>query len=378
MGFSTALLLLAIIHAMAGIAAASRATKPIPATVAALVVAGASTIAATVVWLAATDWFGIFALSHVLYLAATVTVPVIAVAALGVAIRRRDDRVVARRWGAIGMLGLVPGVLGLYATHIEPGWLRVDRQELVTATGTAFRIGVLADVQNTTIGDHERDALQRLIDADVDLLLVPGDLWQMSDDRIEEVWPIYRTYVEAMVAGVGAVVIVEGDTDDVGQLRRVVDGTGAHLLADDHIDLIINGAPVRVGGTVLRSTYGPTDAAIEMLADLTAVDEETFTILLSHRPDAIEDLTTPVDLVVSGHTHGGQIAVPFFGPLVTFSDVPRAVAAGGLHEIDGQPIYVSTGVGLERGTAPQVRFNVRPSVGVIDVVADQSAASSAG
>ena len=378
MGFSTALLLLAIIHAMAGIAAASRATKPIPATVVALVVAGASTIAATVVWLAATDWFGIFALSHVLYLAATVTVPVIAVAALGVAIRRRDDRVVARRWGAIGMLGLVPGVLGLYATHIEPGWLRVDRQELVTATGTAFRIGVLADVQNTTIGDHERDALQRLIDADVDLLLVPGDLWQMSDDRIEEVWPIYRTYVEAMVAGVGAVVIVEGDTDDVGQLRRVVDGTGAHLLADDHIDLIINGAPVRVGGTVLRSTYGPTDAAIEMLADLTAVDEETFTILLSHRPDAIEDLTTPVDLVVSGHTHGGQIAVPFFGPLVTFSDVPRAVAAGGLHEIDGQPIYVSTGVGLERGTAPQVRFNVRPSVGVIDVVADQSAASSAG
>lgn len=43
----------------------------------------------------------------------------------------------------------------------------------------------------------------------------------------------------------------------------------------------------------------------------------------------------------------------------------RAVAAGGLHEIDGIPIYLSNGVGLERATAPHVRFNSRPSVGVV-------------
>ena len=47
------------------------------------------------------------------------------------------------------------------------------------------------------------------------------------------------------------------------------------------------------------------------------------------------------------------------------SNVSRSIAAGGLHEIDGTPIYLSNGVGLERASAPQVRFNSRPSVGIV-------------
>jgi hypothetical protein len=47
------------------------------------------------------------------------------------------------------------------------------------------------------------------------------------------------------------------------------------------------------------------------------------------------------------------------------SGIPRHVAAGGLHTIDGIPIYLSNGVGLERADAPQVRLGDRPSVGVV-------------
>ena len=52
---------------------------------------------------------------------------------------------------------------------------------------------------------------------------------------------------------------------------------------------------------------------------------------------------------------------------MTLSDVPRDVAAGGLHTISGNRIYVSPGIGLERGQAPQLRFLVRPTVGVLDL-----------
>ena len=99
-------------------------------------------------------------------------------------------------------------------------------------------------------------------------------------------------------------------------------------------------------------------------------------ILLAHQPDEIRLIeSTPVDLLVSGHTHGGQIALPFIGPLVTASNVPRHVAAGGLHELHETPVYVSTGVGRERSTAPQVRFGVRPSIGIIDITGDTRAIS---
>ena len=58
-------------------------------------------------------------------------------------------------------------------------------------------------------------------------------------------------------------------------------------------------------------------------------------------------------------------ALTGFGPLVTMSDVPRDVARGGLHEVAGNPIYVSAGVGMERGSAPQVRLFCPPEIGVV-------------
>ena len=90
-------------------------------------------------------------------------------------------------------------------------------------------------------------------------------------------------------------------------------------------------------------------------------------ILLSHRPDAVYLLEprSRVDLVVAGHTHGGQIQLPFHGPLTIASRVPPEVGAGGLHRVDGHPIYVSRGVGVERGQAPRARLGAPPEVAVV-------------
>jgi predicted MPP superfamily phosphohydrolase len=74
---------------------------------------------------------------------------------------------------------------------------------------------------------------------------------------------------------------------------------------------------------------------------------------------------TRVDLVLAGQTHGGQVQVPLVGPLTTASGVPREVAAGGLHRLDGTRIYVSRGVGVERGQAPRLRLGAVPEVSLI-------------
>lgn len=323
----------------------------------------AATGVVTLVWLATLGFFGV---AHVVYLLVTGVPACVVIAALLVPDGRAWVR--TRGGGAATALLALPPMLGLYASHVEPFWLAVDRVDVAVDAGAGLRIGVLADLQTPEIGEYERDAVARLLAAEPDLIVIPGDLWQMSDEQIVEDWPIFSDLVAEMVDAVEHVVIVEGDTDHIGWLERIEERTGAHVAHDRVVRLEIGETHVVIGGTQLLPA-APTRPSADALAELAAAESDgVLTIALSHRPDVVSWLAGPADLVIAGHTHGGQIQVPGLGPLVTFSDVPRHVAAGGLHEIDGQPIYVSTGVGRERKDAPQIRFNARPSIGVLDLV----------
>ena len=93
-------------------------------------------------------------------------------------------------------------------------------------------------------------------------------------------------------------------------------------------------------------------------------------VLLAHRPDAVLNLRrgTRIDLTLAGHTHGGQVQLPGVGPLTIASRVPREVGAGGLHLLGGRRIYVSRGVGVERGQAPRLRLGAVPEVSLLTLL----------
>ncbi len=352
-----------------------------------------------------------FTLIHVAYVVGTVGVPLAGGIVLVGARGRPRPRVVT----VVCVLALAAVPVGVYATYVEPFWLRVDRVELavpamlaVGEAGTAdgvvgvggvdgvdgvdgaegadgvggddgrIRIGVLADLQTTGVGDYERDAVERLLGFGPDVVVLPGDLYQFDAAVFAERAPGFAGLIERIVGEVPHVYLVSGNTDTVAGLRRIVGGTGARVL-DNEIDTFeVRDVPVRVGGTTL---FGDDAAARRMAARLVGPDRDDrgrVRILIGHKPDAIELVrTTPVDLAIAGHTHGGQVSLPFFGPPLTLSNVPRHIAAGGLHELHGTPIYVSTGVGRERGNAPQLRLGVRPSIGIIDLV-PASGGSGAG
>ena len=362
MSFSTHVLVWAIsVAAVVGWVAAPIWRRQLPSwpSVGVLVVQGVITLA----W--ATS-LGFFALTHLAYLLATV-VPVGAFAA---AFASESSRARLDTWpGRLLAAGLIiPALLGLYASHIEPFWLRVDRVDVAVDAGSGLRVGVLSDLQTGAIGEYERDAVATLIDQNPDLVLVAGDLWQTDAETIAETWGHWADLIAELVDAIGLVVIVEGNTDQIDRIDQIAAHSGA-IVAHDRVETFeIAGTTVVIGGTRDLATV-PAAASQRAMEHLVAAEsEEVVTIALTHRPDIIEWLPGRVDLIVAGHTHGGQIQLPLVGPLVTASAVPRHIAAGGLNDIDGHRIYVSTGVGLERSDAPQVRFGARPSIGVLDLV----------
>ena len=302
-----------------------------------------------------------FTLVHVAYVVGAVGVPLAGGIVL-LAARMRPRAITA-----ICVIALVAIPVGVYATYVEPFWLRVDTAELaVDGVDQRIRIGVLADLQTTAVGDYENEAVDRLLGFAPDIVVIPGDLYQFDDELFDRRAPQFTRLIRRIVDDVPKVYLVSGNTDTVAGLRQITEGTGARVL-DNEVDTFeLNGTTLSIGGTTL---FGDEASARRMAERLAGDEHADIQILLAHKPDAIELLQArPADLLIAGHTHGGQVSFPLIGPPLTLSSVPRHVAAGGLHELDGTPIYVSTGVGRERGNAPQLRFGVRPTIGIIDLV----------
>jgi len=313
---------------------------------------------------------------HHLYILASVGLPLVgAIILVASFIRPVKDRRARLGGRLIAGLFLVPAVVGVYATNIEPNWLRVDRHDVAVSGAPELRIGVIADLQTDEFGRFERDAVQAVMDEEPDIVLLAGDFTQVPTEE-------YPAIVDGAVETLGAldaphgVFAVSGNTDpSVQTVADLAIASGLSSLDDEVVTFEVDGVEVRLLGVSWPNNRRvEATAAIRSFAGGTSAN--TLDIVVAHSPDIIfnlgrlgegPDVTEGIDLIVTGHTHGGQIQVPFYGPVWNVTELPRDVAAGGLHEVAGVRLYVSTGVGVQRGESPKVRFGARPSVGVLEI-----------
>jgi predicted MPP superfamily phosphohydrolase len=91
-------------------------------------------------------------------------------------------------------------------------------------------------------------------------------------------------------------------------------------------------------------------------------------ILLSHNPDSVDTpFKTPLALVMSGHTHGGQVRLPFYGPPVL--PVENKHYSSGLIDTPKTKLFISRGIGW---AIYPVRFNCYPEIAVLELVRQAS------
>jgi predicted MPP superfamily phosphohydrolase len=316
----------------------------------------------------------VFGLIHITYLDLVVGGPAAGLAILFASSKlgRPRPRIVAtpavRRLALVTMLGIP---IGIYSSLVEPFRLQLEHTWVSVAPeragASSLRIGVLADIQTDAIGRFERDAVDRLMAEKPDMILLPGDFFQGTLDAFERELEDMRDLLGRLQAPDGVFAVL-GNTDmDTERVGQMLEGSTVRLLQNEIARVQIGDRELTIAG--VNAAWYDEDAKrlIHEVESTTGVTD--FRIVLSHYPDVIERLASGsrVDLVVSGHTHGGQICVPGFGPLMTLSRVPRRVAAGGLHDVDGKRVYVSRGLGMERHQAPRIRVFCPPEIAILEL-----------
>jgi predicted MPP superfamily phosphohydrolase len=262
-------------------------------------------------------------------------------------------------WWAFAIASVALLAVGIDAFFIEPHALQVDRHEIGSKrVDRRLRIVIVADLQFDEWGDYEREAVARAAAEGPDLVVMPGDYLQLYGAGRDAVFEIARKGLEesALRPPLGTYA-VEGNIEVAGW-EQMFPKRMTTLVGDD-----VERDGVRVTGLTLGESF---DRGLTIPRE-----SDAFHIVVGHAPDFSLG-KVDADLLVAGHTHGGQVQLPFIGPLVTFSAVARDVAAGGVFAREGGGhLVVSRGIGMERGDAPRLRFLCKPQIVVIEVVPER-------
>jgi predicted MPP superfamily phosphohydrolase len=140
------------------------------------------------------------------------------------------------------------------------------------------------------------------------------------------------------------------------------------MLANEEVVLWHGGMRIRILGLRLDESRDPNLGRKIVGPWFEDTSPGDFTIVMGHSPDYIAGISDlPIDLCLAGHTHGGQIRIPFFGPPFTSSQLPRVLSRG-FHEVGETRINISAGVGSEHAFGiPAIRFNCPTEMTVVEV-----------
>lgn len=264
----------------------------------------------------------------------------------------------ARRVGAvIGLLALAIVGIALYAFLLEPSSVRTKNITLffpdLPPSADGLCVAHISDLHLQRIGARERAVLKVINRDHPDVIALTGDL--VSDQQFRN---RCLTFLSQLTARLG-VWAVQGNwehhTGWAGDVLRVdLDELGIRLLINEAEPLDLNGSKIWIAGT--DDPYLGADRVSDTLNGTNG----SFIVLLAHSPEILNRLPKGVQLVLSGHTHGGQVRLPFIG-----APWARGMGGGyvsGLYRREGTVLYVTNGVGM---TVVPARFLCHPEVAYI-------------
>ena len=227
-----------------------------------------------------------------------------------------------------------------------------------------FRIAQISDLHNAEFGERNEKLIQLLSQSDPDIIVITGDLIDSRHTDIEialdfarQASKIARVYY---VSGNHEARIPEYENLKIGLVKA-----GVVILENQKVQITREGETITLMGIDDPSfqedyLFGDSESVARQAIENLQNESDEYTILLSHRPELFDlYVETEMDLVFSGHAHGGQFRLPFVGGLVAPNQGLFPKYDAGQFTEENTTMIVSRGVG---NSIIPIRFNNRPEI----------------
>ncbi len=235
---------------------------------------------------------------------------------------------------------------------------------------SGFRIVQISDLHNAEFGEGNKILLQKISGAKPDIIVITGDLVDSRHTDMDVALDFVKKAVE-----IAPVYYVTGNHEarlsQYKELKMCLEEAGVIVLEDEAVQLERNGGTVTLIGlsdpkfTIKGDAFNEVTAMVSTKLNNLMNDEQDYTILLSHRPELFDTyVSCGVDLVLSGHAHGGQFRLPLVGGLFVPNQGLFPKYDAGLYTDGSTNMVVSRGIG---NSIISVRFNNRPEIVLVEL-----------
>lgn len=253
------------------------------------------------------------------------------------------------------LLNLAALITYVWAGRIEPSWIEVTRHQVVLRVPRKIRLAHLTDLHSNGMWRKEKRLLAHLERERPDVIVITGDALHHAG-TYEEARPVLC----ALRAPLG-VFMVPGNWETAVRVPKPWPDLRAYL-ADCGVTLLRNESAEIADGVWLIGLDDFVLGLPDLARATESVPEKAARIALVHEPGFFDESAGQYDLLLAGHTHGGQIRLPFLPPFALPAGCGPYVA--GWYEKNGSRLYVCRGIGM---SSPRFRLFCRPELAILDL-----------
>lgn len=258
-------------------------------------------------------------------------------------------------------------LLGIYTTYIERNLLIVKRHNVTINKGGDEEKLKVVQITDIHLGEYYKlnqleKVVKKINGLDADIVVFTGDLIDNAS-TYDELYDI-ADILKGINCNMGKYAIYGNHDYGGGAVRyyeNIMNKGGFKVLKNEGTTIVFKDKPIKI--------FGSDDGLMgndSVDKTMNGINNEAINLLLLHEPDLADKYSNyPIDLVLSGHSHGGQIYIPFYGPLKK-NVLSEKYTKGfyNLENIRGTKIYVNSGLGNTK--VPFRLFNI-PQISLFNI-----------